>query len=312
MIFDGFQLLDLSGPATVFGGAAQALGKPSGVIVVSPRGGQVRSSAGVSVATISIRSVRARENDMLLVVGGEEGALRALVADDAAAGWFCDNAARAARFGSICSGAFALAQWGLAQGRRVATHWAGAKAMAAAYPDVTVDAEAMYVQDGNMWTSAGVSTGIDMALAIVEHDLGAAIANSIARRLVLSVRRPGHQSQFSPMLDAQAKAGGDYAELIGYIAANLEKPLDVETLAAKAGEAPRSFHRHFTTATGKTPAAFVAAARLDQARALLSEGAPLKTAAAASGFTSAEHLTRRFSQAFGLPPGAWRSLNQPN
>jgi transcriptional regulator GlxA family with amidase domain len=309
LVFEGFQLLDLSGPAGVFAGAAEALGRPSGVVTVSATGGPVRSKSGIAVASVACRSVSLRDDDMLFVVGGDGPGLAALMADADTADWFRRGATAARRHGSICTGSFVLAAWGLLDGRRCTTHWHSARRLAAGFPAVHVDADAMFVADGKLWTSAGVTTGIDMALAIVEADAGAALANTIARRLVLSVRRPGHQSQFSPLLDAPTKAGSRYAALVEYIAANLGTPLDVDTLAARVGESPRSFHRHFVAATGKTPAAFVAAARLDRARMLIGEGMSLKATASACGFATAEQMSRRFSQAFGVAPGAWRTMN---
>lgn len=307
LVFPGFQLLDLSGPAAVFGGAAEGLGNGGEVVTVSAEGGAVMSSCGVAVATLPLPAFDTV--DTLLVVGGDGPGLRALMEDERTGAWFRRTAATARRYGSICSGAFALAAWGLTDGHRVATHWNGAHLLAEGFPGTEVDADAMFVEDGALWTSAGVTAGIDMALAMVERDHGPRLANAIARRLVLSVRRPGNQSQYSPLLRAQTKAAGRYVDLVGYIAANLDRKLDVEALAARVRETPRSFHRNFREAMGKTPAAFVTAARLDRARALLGEGAPVKTAAAACGFSSPEHFTKSFSGAFGLSPAAWRSLN---
>lgn len=307
VVFPGFQLLDLSGPAAVFGAAAEGLGTASEIVVVSGQGGAVLSSCGIAVATQPLPL--ADRVDTLLVVGGDGPGLSDLMEDRAVAAWFCAQAVNARRYGSICTGAFALAAWGLTEGKRVATHWHSAERLSDGFPETTVDAESMFVEDGALWTSAGVTAGIDMALAMVERDHGPRLANAIARRLVLSVRRPGNQSQYSPLLRAQAKAAGRYADLVGHIAANLDRKLDVETLAAHVGETPRSFHRNFREATGKTPAAFVTAARLDRARTLIAEGAPVKAAAAACGFSSPEHFTKSFSGAFGLSPAAWRSLH---
>ncbi len=281
---------------------------PSGVVTVSAAGGPVRASSGIAMATVACRGVGVRAGDMLFVAGGDGPGLMALMRDAATADWFRGGAAVARRYGSICTGGFALGAWGLLAGRRCTTHWRAARQLAAMVPEATVDGAPMFVADGRLWTSAGVTAGIDMALAIVEADAGAAIANAIARRLVLSVRRPGHQSQYSLLLDTRGD-DGRYTALIAHIGAHLSERLDVETLAARAGESPRSFHRHFTAATGRTPAAFVAAARLDRARTLLGEGAPVKAVAAATGFASAEVLTRRFQKAFGLAPGAYRTLH---
>ncbi|HLN07934.1 MAG TPA: helix-turn-helix domain-containing protein [Xanthobacteraceae bacterium] len=156
--------------------------------------------------------------------------------------------------------------------------------------------------DGRVWTSAGVTTGIDMALAMVEHDLGAGIANGIARRLVLYARRPGHQSQFSPLLPAQTRGDQPFAELIDWMQRNLEKRLDVPTLATRASQSVRSFHRRFSNATGETPAHFVELIRLDAARALLGGDLSLKAIAARVGFGSAARLGAAFARRFGVTP----------
>lgn len=309
LVFDGFQLLDLAGPACVFSGAAEAADEPHEVVTASLTGGRVTSSCGIAVDSVAVADVTVRAGDTLLVCGGERRAIERLIADPHAACWFRQGAEAARRYGSICSGAFAVAAWGLADGHRVATHWSSAELLARRFPGADVDREAMFVEAGRLWTSAGVTAGIDMALAMVERDHGSAVAGTVARRLVLSARRPGRQSQFSPLLEAQAGAGGRYADLVAYIGANLAARLDVETLAARAGEAVRSFHRHFRAATGKTPAAFVEAARLDRARLMLTEGARVKAVAAACGFSSAAHLTRCFSAAFGLPPAAYRTVH---
>lgn len=200
-----------------------------------------------------------------------------------------------------------LAAWGLLDGRRVATHWQSVDELARRFPALDVDGRALYVEDGRFWTSAGITTGIDMSLALVERDLGAAVSTGVARRLVLHARRPGHQSQFSALPAAQGN--GDYGALIGWIGDNLDQPLDIEALAAHAGQSPRTFHRRFAAATRRTPAAVVESLRLDRARTLLGEGAPPKRVAALSGFGSADRLSRAFTRAFGVSPSTWRAMH---
>jgi transcriptional regulator GlxA family with amidase domain len=202
-----------------------------------------------------------------------------------------------------------LAALGLADGRRVATHWDATGPLAELFPNVSVDPEALYVIDGPLWTSGGVTCGIDMALAMVAHDLGSTIAVEIAQRLVLYARRPGYQSQFSPVLQAQLKAGGRLAELIDWIRANLHEPLDMRTLAARAMLSERSFHRKFVEATGSTPARFVEKLRLDQARLLLSRGASLKSVAAKVGLFPPKRLAGAFERHFGITPGLFRDMH---
>ena len=211
-------------------------------------------------------------------------------------------AAKSERFGSVCTGGFVLAALGLLDGRRIATHWDASKPFSAAFPKVTVDPDALYVVDGQLWTSAGVTTGIDMALAMVAHDLDATVAGEVAKRLILYARRPGHQSQFSPVLKAQVRGDSPFADLIGWMQSNLDASLDVPSLAAPAGLTERTFHRKFVAATGETPARFVETARLDAARMLLSRGLSLKAVAAQVGLFPPARLADAFERRFGVAP----------
>ena len=217
------------------------------------------------------------------------------------------------RYGSVCTGAFVLAAAGLLDGKRVATHWASCQRLAERYATLDVDADSLYVVDGRVWTSAGVTTGIDMALALVEADLGAATANLSARHFVLYARRPGYQSQFSPLLQAQTSAQSaaeaPFVKLIDWMQAHLDQPLDVPALAARAGLSERSFYRKFTDATGKTPAHFVESLRLDAARTLLAEGLSLKAIAARVGLRSSARLGQAFERRFGMAPSLFRELH---
>jgi transcriptional regulator GlxA family with amidase domain len=202
-----------------------------------------------------------------------------------------------------------LAHFGLIDGKRVATHWEACSELAKRFPKVHVDANALYVEDGRVWTSAGVTTGIDMALALVERDLGSAIASAIAKRLVLYARRPGYQAQFSPVLIAQMRADEPFSELINWIKDNLSEKLDVSTLAARVAMSDRSFHRKFTSLIGETPAHFVESLRLDQARNLLSAGISLKEIAARTGYSSAVQFSKAFDRRFGMAPTLFREVH---
>jgi transcriptional regulator GlxA family with amidase domain len=215
----------------------------------------------------------------------------------------------AERFGSVCTGGFVLAALGMLDGHRVATHWDSSQPLSQTFPAVTVDPDALYVVDGRLWTSAGVTTGIDMALAMVAADLDAGIAGEVAKRLVLYARRPGYQSQFSPVLKAQVKGDSPFGELIGWIQSNLAAPLDVPTLARRAGMTERTFHRRFVAATGQTPAHFVEMARLDTARMLLSRGQSLKAVAAQVGLSPATRLTEAFERHYGIAPRLFREMH---
>ena len=310
LAYDGFQLLDVTGPAAVFAAANRALGRRAyEVAVLSPGGEETASDSGVVVATRALARMPADRIDTLLIAGAEEAALRRAIADPAIRRWVPRCAGTARRFGSVCSGTFVLAALGLIGGRHVATHWEACAPLAARYPDLTVDPDALYVTEGKLWTSAGVTTGIDMALAMVEEDCGADIANAIARRLVLYARRPGYQSQFSPLLDAQIKADSPFAELIAWMQDNLARPLDVPMLAARAGLTERTFHRRFLSATGRSPAHFVEALRLESARTLIDERLPLKRIAAKVGLTPIR-LNNAFERRFGMPPRLFRDMHR--
>lgn len=314
LVYPGFQLLDATGPAAVFAEARHPAAAPGqgalyAVEMVSAEGGAVASSCGVAVQTRAIERVPARRVATLLIAGADRQYLAAACQSHAVRRWVVACAKSATRVGSICSGAFVLATAGLLAGKRVATHWEAAAPLGKAYPTTTVDAEALYVEDGKVWTSAGVTAGIDMALAMVASDAGPEVAHHVAKRFVLYARRPGYQSQFSPLLEAQAKADGTFAELIAWIEANLARRLSVPRLAERAGLSERSFYRKFVATTGQTPARFVEAVRLEAARVLLSQGLSLKSIAAQVGLSPASRLTQAFERRFGVPPALFRSLH---
>lgn len=307
LAYEGAQLLDVAGPASVFAEAAQfAPEPPYKVTIASSDGGPVATDGGVAVGSVALAALDSVAIDTLIVPGARRAGLRGLLRDQVARAWAIANAPRSERLASVCTGAFVLASWGLLDGRRAATHWEAADELARRFPTVAVDREALFVEDDRVWTSAGVSTGIDMALALVERDLGRDIASNVARRLVLQMRRPGHQSQFSAVLEAQ---GGAYAELAAWIGDNLDADLSLEALAERAGQAPRTFHRRFTAEIGKTPAEFVNRLRLDRARALLEAGQSPKQVALKTGYGSLDRLGRVFRRAYALSPSVYRSLH---
>jgi transcriptional regulator GlxA family with amidase domain len=305
LAYDGCQLLDVTGPAAVFGAANEASGGTVyDLAILSPDGGAVASNSGVVLQSRRI----AGQPDTLLVAGGSKG-LRAAMAREDVRRWLRRVAPNCRRFGSVCTGAFVLAAAGLLDGRRVATHWASCERLAKDFPALTVDPEALYVVDGKIWTSAGVTTGIDMALALVEADLGSAMANLIARHFVLYARRPGFQSQFSPLLNAQAEADAPFTGLMEWMQQNIQARLDVPALARRAGLSERSFYRKFTDATGKTPAHFVETIRLDAARALIAKGLPLKMVADKVGLRTPARLGAAFERRFGMAPTLFRQMH---
>lgn len=306
LAYAGCQLLDVTGPAAVFGAANDAGPEPFyDLRIVSPDGGVVATNSGVAVQSHKIGG----QPDTLLVAGGSAGLKAAMERVDLRR-WLVRVGPRTARYGSVCTGAFVLAAAGLLDGKRVATHWASCERLSRGFPALEVDADSLYVVDGKVWTSAGVTTGIDMALALVEADLGAAVANLIARHFVLYARRPGYQSQFSPLLQAQTAAEAPFAALIDWMQTHLDQPLDVPALAVRAGLSERSFYRKFTEATGKTPAHFVEGLRLDAARTLLARGLPLKSIAGKVGLSSPGRLGQAFERRFGMTPSLFREMHR--
>jgi len=304
--YEGCQLLDVTGPAAVFGAANDAAGRQAyDLRIVSPDGGAVATNSGVEIQTHRFGG----QPGTLLVAGGSSGLPQVVERTDVRR-WLQRIAPRTKRYGSVCTGAFVLAAAGLLDGKRVATHWASCAKLARRYPALSVDAEALYVVDGKVWTSAGVTTGIDMALALVEADLGAATANLIARHFVLYARRPGYQSQFSPLLQAQTKAEAPFADLIAWMQTHLDTTLDVPTLARRAGLSERSFYRKFTEATGKSPAQFVERLRLEAARTLMAKDLPLKAIADRVGLGSSARLGAAFERGFGMTPSLFREMHR--
>lgn len=308
--FDGVQALDVTGPAGVFAAANEAAGQPSYQIhILSPRGGTVTAGSGVRLLTDAIGDADPASFDTVLVGGGNKAGLSALARDACFAGWMARACAEAHRYGSVCTGTFALAHLGLVTSQRVATHWEGTTLLARAYPALTVDPDALYVEDGKVWTSAGITTGIDMCMALVARDLGEAVANTVARMLVVYARRPGYQSQFSPVLGAQSKAAHGFAALLDWIGEHLHQPLDVALLADRAGMSARSFHRKFTEAIGQTPARFIETMRLDRARALLATVGSLKEIAARTGYATAGQMSKAFVRRYGVSPALFRDMH---
>ncbi len=298
--FDGAQTLDLTGPAEVFANAARDVPGAYEVVIASTSGGPKLTTAGFSVSTVKLEALGVRAGDTGLVVGGEERALRAALGDRELGAWV-RRVARAGRLASVCSGAFVLAHAGVLDGLRVATHWSACDRLSTFRPALTVDRDAVFVRQGTVWTSAGVTCGIDMALAMVEDDLGRSVADAVAARLVLYVRRPGFQSQFSDALVAQSETSDPLAPAIAWARAHLAK-VSVEGLAKRAGLSRRTLHRRCLEHTGTTPAKLVERLRVERAKELLTRGKSAKATASATGFGSAVHMRRAFGRVLGLSP----------
>lgn len=310
LTFPRSQVLDVTGPAMVFEAGNDALGEAHyKVHILSAAGGVVQTSSAVALMTKPISELPPRSIDTMLVAGGDACGLEELVADESVRKWVVQASKGARRYGSICTGTFALAHFGLLAGKRVATHWSACGALAERCPGVDVDTNSLFVNDDRLWTSAGVTTGIDMSLEMVAADLGNAVANAIAKRLVLYARRPGFQSQFSPVLRAQSNADAPFAKLIHWMRDNLATQLDVPRLAEKVAMSERTFLRRFTRTVGETPAHFVETLRLDQTRNLLAAGMPLKDIAARTGYSTGTQLSKAFARRFGMTPMLFRELH---
>ena len=299
VIHPGFQLLDVAGPTTAFEIAERFRAGSYDLTLLAPGGGQVESSSGLSLSAHPLRKGRF---DTVIVSGGE--IIRSMAALQAIVGWLKRTKPR--RIASVCSGAFLLAEAGLLDGRSATTHWDSTDHFARRYPKVTLDAERIFIRDGNVWTSAGISAGIDLALALIEDDLGPEVARRTAQQLVVHQRRPGGQSQFSALVELGGRTGR-FVELIDWMRAHLAEPLTVERLADRAAMSPRNFARAFTAETGATPAKAVERLRLETARTAVEAGhAPLDRIAEVAGFGDPGRMRRAFLRSFGQPPQALR------
>lgn len=314
VVFVGFEqalLLDIAGPFQVFATARdlcaiRGLPDPYRLRLVSRRGGMIATSSGLPVATTPLAALEREPIDTLIAVGGLGS--REAVHEKRLVAWLAKRAQEARRVCSVCTGAFLLAEAGLLDGRHAATHWGACKDLRERYPKVTVEPDPIFLRDGKIWTSAGVTAGIDLALALVEEDLGRAIALRVARHLVVFLKRPGGQSQFSVMLQAQARDDGSFAALHEWMAQHLAEDLRVETLAARAGMSPRNFARVYARRMGTTPAKAVEGLRVEAARRALEESAaPVEAIAQRCGFGDEERLRRSFLRRLGVPPKQYRS-----
>ena len=302
---EGTESLDILGPVEVFDYADRQVPGSYRIDVVGPTtDGQITMSNRLRLGVGPLPEPPPR-HDTLVVAGGE-GARRAL-GDPVIVDWIARASRRARRTTSVCTGAYLLAAAGLLDGRRATTHWEWCAGMAERYPAVEVDPDPVWVRDGDVWTSAGVTAGIDLALALVEDDLGAQVALAVARELVVFLKRPGGQSQFSGALSAQQASRPALRELQAWITGHLDQDLSVAALAAQAGLSERSFARAFRAEIGQTPAAYVETLRVERARALLEDGAEsLEAVAHVTGFASPEVLRRAFHRRVGVSPAAYR------
>jgi transcriptional regulator GlxA family with amidase domain len=308
LAFPGVQPLDVIGPAEVFAGADTLAGGGAytvEVVAKHPDPIAVRGG-GYSLVPKKTTALFRGPIDTLVVAGGI--GVRAAEDDVELIRWIRSAARRSRRVTSVCSGSFLLARAGLLEGKTVTTHWASTEELARRHPELRVDPTPIFVRDGSVWTSAGVTSGMDLSLALVEEDLGREIAVEIARWLVLFLQRPGGQAQFSSHLTAQLAERRPLRELQSWIADNLDADLRVETLAERAAMSPRNFARFFRREIGMTPAAYVEELRVERSRQLLEDSAdPIDLISARCGFGTPETMRRAFGRRVGVSPVQYRA-----
>jgi transcriptional regulator GlxA family with amidase domain len=307
LVLPGVQFLDVAGPLDVFAEAnVQAGREVYRLRVITTAAGALRTSSGVRFFADAVIGKGKEESiDTLLVTGSPHAAH--IEPDAAAVAWLRRTAPATRRFGSVCSGAFLLAAAGLLEGKRVTTHWAVAARLAEVYPTVNVDQDALHVRDGKLRTAAGVTAGMDLAIALVEEDCGRDVAMRVASQLVMFFKRPGGQSQFSRKGQAVPAGRSVLQQVQRWIVANLTADLSVPRLAKRTGLSPRHFARLFQHEVGTTPAAWVEEARIAAARRLLELGehAPKKVAVLC-GFSDVDTLSRAFARRVGVTPASYR------
>jgi transcriptional regulator GlxA family with amidase domain len=312
LVYPGMQSLDLTGPLEVFTAATQLIeatgrsGPGYDVRILSLDGAPMRTSSGLAITPDGpLAKAAPADVDTLIVAGG--AGCHEVARDRAVIDWIARSASSARRTASVCTGAFLLARAGVLDGRRATTHWASAAELARRYPSVSVDPQPIFVRDGRIWTSAGVTAGMDLALALVEEDLDRDAALTIARHLVLFLRRPGNQSQFSATLASQQPVREPLREVQRLVIEDVAGQHSVEAMAARANMSPRHFARAFRTETGLTPARYVERVRLESARRALEDTPePIASIASACGFGTAETMRRAFLRTLEVGPAEYR------
>ena len=302
LVYPDFQLLDAAGPIAAFEIAARFAGSAPDIKVLAVKPGPVRSSSGVEMMARGLRPSGAITT--LIVAGGEGSRGPALCPKTLA--FVRAIAGRGVRIASVCSGAYILAEAGLLDGRRATTHWQRTRHFLKAYPKVKLEPDQIFVRDGNIWSSAGITAGIDLSLAMIAEDYGDEIAQQTARQLVLYHRRSGGQSQFSSLLELKTP-NGRFGPLLAWAREHLDAPLTVEDLAEQAGMSSRHFTRAFIAETGTTPSKAVERLRIEVARQRVqSSSEAIERVAETTGFRDPERMRRAFIRAFGQPPQSLR------
>ncbi len=302
VMFDGAEVLDVAGPLEVFNVAntvvqqTQPLAPASYVTsVLACSKGPINVSSGLRLCVDQRLQDFQGPVDTLFVAGGT--GVQAASRNTSLVKWLKTWASKARRVASVCTGTFLLAEAGLLDGKRVTTHWAAAEELQRQFPSVSVDADSLFIRAGNIYTSAGVTAGIDLALAMVEEDLGREVSLAIARGLVVFLRRPGGQKQFSHHLRSQTQSSSGFANLVDWLISGLDKSISVESMAKRCSMSPRHFARLFRQELRVTPAKFLEQLRLEKARLLLEQNIlPIKAVAASCGFTSSEQFRRSFQR----------------
>ena len=308
--YDNITSLDLAGPLEAFHSArvANSRGEPQACykVTIAALGAKTfQSESGLRMtATCSLSSLR--HLDTLLVPGGS--GMRTSADNQKLANWIARHQQRIRRIASVCTGIYGVAPTGLLDGRKVTTHWKFAADLAELHPKLQVDANALYLRDGKFYTSAGITAGIDLALALIEEDFGAQVALEVARELVMYVKRAGGQEQYSEPLRFQVESTGRFADLAAWMVAHLDRDLSVEALARRVNLCARQFNRRFKDEFKSTPAAFVLRLRLEEARSRLTNpGSSIESIASSVGFQDSDSFRRAFVQRFGVAPGQYRS-----
>ncbi|MEB2517669.1 DJ-1/PfpI family protein [Pseudomonas sp. YuFO20] len=307
LAFPRVQLLDVVGPADVFAEAARQLGNPRAyrVEVIGTCRGLIKGSSGLKLGIDETFETYKGKIDTLLVAGSPH--IVEIAHDPVLQDWLRRQAKSVRRIGSVCSGAFLLAAAGLLDGRRVTTHWNSSAKLAREHPQIHVDPDSIFIKDGNVYTSAGVTAGMDLALALVEEDHGRELALSVAREMVMFFKRPGGQSQFSAQLAAQTAERSVIRDVQDYVVEHLKADLSVPILASRAGMSERNFSRTFKAEAGSTPAEFVELARIDAARRLIEDSnVSLKRLADTVGYANTDGFRRAFMRRLGVGPSDYR------
>lgn len=310
LVFDGFEMLDFAGPSAVFSTASRLLGKKVyKQQALSIHGGLINTSANVCIETVKFEDSSLTKHDTLLVMGASTKPLIKASLNKTHQNFINQSHQILKRIGSICSGTFLLAEAGVLNNHTATTHWQAVDYLSKYYKDIKVKANDIYVSDSKIWTSAGVTTGIDMALAMVAKDFDKKLSTQIAKQLIVYSHRPGHQSQFSNVLEAQSKATDGFDELINWLVNNINKNININLMADFMNMSSRTLQRKFSKTFNQSPAKFLEILRLEQAREYLESGLPIKQVHGLIGYKSEAAFRKAFENYFGLTLSLHKSLN---